>query len=140
MNHAETLIDGLRAKGFRITAARKAVIELLAKNTKPLGALDAHALLKKNKIAINPTTVYRELQFLAGRGILKTVQFQDGVQRYELSSLPHHHHFVCLTCNMVEDIHMDHELSAMEKNISKKKGISIERHSLEFYGRCGKCV
>ncbi len=139
MTVASEFIGQLKERGHRITAARKSIVELLTKNTKPLGALDVHRLLSK-KISINPTTVYRELQFLAEEGLLSTVQFHDGVQRYESASLPHHHHLVCLSCNEVEDVHVDHELSAVERTIEKTKRFTVERHSLEFYGKCGKCA
>ncbi len=134
-----TILSNLSNGGHRITSARRAVTELMSKQTKPLSALDVHQLLEKKNISMNATTVYRELQFLTEQKILKTVQFHDGVQRYELSTLPHHHHLVCLSCNTVEDIEMNHELSSVEQTIAKTKKFAVERHSLEFYGQCAKC-
>lgn len=140
MSTTTSFIDRLRADGHRITEARKAVLDLLTKNTKPLGAQEIHALLEKKKATCNVTTAYRELQFLAEQGIVKTVQFQDGVQRYELASLPHHHHLICTECKTVEDVHMEHDLHTVEKNISRSTGFSIREHALEFYGICKRCL
>lgn len=136
---ATSLIDRLRADGHRITAGRKAVVELLTRHTKPLGALEVQTLLEAKKTPVNLTTAYRELQFLAEQGIVKTVQFNDGVQRYELSGLPHHHHLVCKSCKNVEDIAMEHDLARMEKTIARSKGFNVTEHALEFYGTCRNC-
>ncbi len=86
------------------------------------------------------TTVYRELEFLRQQGILVPVSFADGVQRYESAELEHHHHLICIQCNAIEDVHIEHgELDKAEKVIAKTTGFEVFQHSLEFYGHCRKC-
>ena len=139
MQSSRAILDALRGKGHRITLARSAVVELFVKIHKPLSAAQVQTLLKKKAVSPNATTVYRELQFLEKEGILSTVHFKDGVARYELSSLPHHHHLVCVSCDAVEDVHMEHDLHAVEKNIAKSTGFAVQEHALEFYGTCRRC-
>ncbi len=134
-----SVIDQLRAAGHRITLARRHIAEVLEANTRPLSAQDVHALLKRRGVDSNRTTVYRELTFLQDQGFLRQIQLEDGTARFELASLPHHHHLVCLGCNKIEDIHMEDDLVAVEKRINKEHRFAVERHSLEFYGRCSSC-
>lgn len=134
----ETL-SSLRTRGRRITPVRGAIVELFHDHTSPLSAQDVARLLEKKSLKANTTTVYRELQFLLEEKILQTVHFKDGVQRYERTELPHHHHLVCLSCNGVEDIHMDHDLASVENKIKKEKKFDVLHHALEFYGTCRKC-
>jgi Fe2+ or Zn2+ uptake regulation protein len=136
----DQMIDLLKERGFRMTNARKHIVAMFDTDCEPMSALDVQRRLKKKKIDANQTTVYRELAFLEEQGLLQSVSFHDGVQRYELASLPHHHHMVCMKCKAVEDVTMEDELHAIEKKIAKKKQFTILRHSLEFYGFCKKCA
>lgn len=134
------VLEHLRAKGYRITVARRHILGLFGDRCEPLSAQDVHTKLQKKGITANQTTAYRELAFLAEQGILRTVQLHDGVLRYELASAPHHHHVICVDCKTVQEIHADHDLSAMERAIGKKTGFSVLHHALEFFGRCAGCT
>lgn len=137
---ASAIIDTLKERGHRITLARKAVIALVSKTKNPLSALDVHAGLMKDNMDVSNVTVYRELAFLESEGFLHGDVFKDGVKRYCQSSEGHHHHLVCTGCNTVEDVHMDHDLDAIEQKIRKEKSFTIQSHSLEFYGLCPECA
>lgn len=139
MQKSDEILATLRTGGHRITTARKAVVTLFAKHHTPLSAADVLTLLNKASVKPNTTTVYRELQFLVEEDILSTIHFQDGVVRYELASLPHHHHLVCMSCSTVTDVHMESDLHAVEKKIAKSTGFSVAHHALEFYGTCKRC-
>jgi Fur family ferric uptake transcriptional regulator len=140
MQQSDVILQKLKADGHRLTAARRAIVEAFAADCNPLSAQDLQANLAKKGLSPNLTTVYRELQFLAERAILRTVQFEDGVQRYEAAHGHHHHHLVCVKCSDVQEIHADHELEKIEKSLGAQKGFTVLRHSLEFYGYCRKCA
>jgi Fur family ferric uptake transcriptional regulator len=96
--------------------------------------------LRKNKQAVNKTTIYRELERLQSIDLIRTVQLGDRAQYYELTARGHHHHMVCLRCEHVEDVDMDEKtLLAEEKKVSREKGFTVLRHSLEFFGLCKMC-
>lgn len=140
MSSSEHVLALLKGKGYRMTSARKAIVEIFGGRCNPLSAQDVHEKLKKKGLATNVTTVYRELQFLADEKILHTVQFDDGVQRYEPSHEGHHHHhLVCVECKTVQEVAVENDLQDTERAITKKNDFSILRHSLEFYGLCRKC-
>jgi len=139
MQTTDQILNVLRAKGYRITAARQAIIEALSFEQKPLSTGDIHALITKRKTETDKVTVYRELEFLQKEGIVACVQLQDRNRRYELSSLEHHHHLICQKCEGVQDIHLDEDLEAQERAIAKKMKFKVVRHSLEFFGLCQSC-
>jgi len=139
MIREDPIVAALRARKCRITPARRAIAGCFAARCKPLSAQDVCAALKRGRVRANLTTVYRELQFLAAQGMLKAVFLQDGVQRYERASLPHHHHLVCLGCGTIAGVDMEGDLSRLERAIARARAFLVERHSLEFYGRCRDC-
>jgi len=110
-----------------LTKVRSQIIKTFNNTNKPLSALD---LIRK--IVANKTTIYRELDFLINLGIINSVDFGDGLKRYELKSLDHHHHMVCLTCKRIIDVNINEEFNI-------PKDFKVIRHSLEFFGFCSGC-
>jgi len=127
------LYKNIRGCGLRITQLKKEILNVLEKTSKPLSASDLSKDVKANKASI-----YRELNSLVKIGCLKEIDLADGVKRYELSSLKHHH-LICLGCRQVEDIELDEAIGRQEKNIQKKRSFKILRHNLEFFGYCKNC-
>ncbi len=109
------------------------VFDLVSKSKLPV---DANYLIEKLKV--NKTTVYRQVEKLLAEGILIEVELGDGKKRYELKSLVHHHHLVCKKCGSLEDISLDERIILDE--VSKKSNFKVEDHSLEFFGICVNCI
>ncbi|MFZ2831793.1 MAG: Fur family transcriptional regulator [Minisyncoccia bacterium] len=134
----ETL-QTLKEQGYRITKTRKAVLEILVASAKPLSADDLIKCLSKKKLHPNKTTIYRELDSLSAGGFVKEIQLGFGRRMYEVTSLGHHHHLVCTSCEKVEDVSMENDMAIYEKSIMKKTSFKVSSHSLEFFGLCAGC-
>ncbi|MBI2074622.1 MAG: transcriptional repressor, partial [Candidatus Levybacteria bacterium] len=91
-----------------------------------------------NKIKVDKVTVFRIINALFEKGIVKSVQLNEGKLRYEHSAKADHHHLVCEKCGNIEDI-SDCNIEALEKDIEKKKKFKVKSHSLEFFGICNLC-
>lgn len=111
---------------------------MLVRAKAPLAAPEILQALEKKKLAVNKTTVYRELDFLLEQDIAQEVEFGDKKKRYEISD-KHHHHVVCVECKNVEDVDLQQDLDEAERKIAKQKGYTIINHSLEFFGLCANC-
>lgn len=138
-NLAKDIIVGLKSQGFRLTSARRAIVEVLCARPLPFSVTDLLAELAERGETADKTTAYREIQFLQERGIARQVQFADGVKRYELQDDGHHHHLVCTSCDTTVDVPLENDLTLAEKAIEKQTGYKITRHSLEFFGLCQQC-
>ncbi len=139
MNKAADILSQLSDLGFKKTRVRDAVVSYLAEGKKPVDALAIQDSLKKRGLAVNKTTVYRELQFLLVQGVIIEINFGDNKKRYEIAGLPHHHHLVCTACGIVQDVAAEHDLARLEKKIENETSFSIKNHSLEFFGLCRRC-
>lgn len=136
------IITSLQAAGQRITPARAAIITILEKSVAPLSAEAIRAALAKRKLMVNKTTVYREIEFLLGRGFVRSVHLDDCAKYYELTTNSHHHHVVCTNCAKFVDVEtgeIEEYLEKLEKKLAKKINFKSVRHSLEFFGECGNC-
>ena len=81
-------------------------------------------------------TVYRNVKALVAEGWLSEVELPGGGLRYELAERPHHHHFLCRTCDQVFDVHRCPD----EIEELAPESFEVESHELVFFGRCGACV
>ena len=137
-----------RGCGYRLTLAREAILEVLAKSEGHLSAEDIYLKVHPKYPNIGLTTIYRTLDILSDLGMVYKFDFGDGRARYEFAEGPkgkqHHHHLVCISCKRVIDYtdFIDDEIELLnqtEKGLSEKYNFKITNHLIQFYGLCEKC-
>ncbi len=128
-------------RGQRLTPARQAILKVLGRSPTPQSPQEILHELKKFKLTINKTTVYRQLESLLSRRLIRAIHLGERSVRYELAhGLAHHHHLVCLDCGKITNIFFPTDLKKQEETIWKKNKFEIFEHSLEFFGRCRTCA
>ncbi len=134
--------------GYRCTAARDAILEILSTLKGHLSAEDVYMNAHQKHPNIGLTTIYRTLDVLSNLGMINKLDFGDGRARYELAEGPdgahHHHHLICTKCNRVIDYmdFIDEEVELLrktEKGLNAKYNFKITNHIIQFYGLCEKC-
>lgn len=132
--------DEIRAAGKRVTRTRQAVLAVLESTKYPLSPLELHARLKKQSIAIDPVTVYRNLHALKTIGLVRRIKLhQDDQFRYEMKEgRAHHHHIRCRSCGKIEDLLLC-PLKKLTSMIERETRFLVGDHSLEFSGWCPEC-
>jgi len=136
---SDTTVATLQEKGFRITNARRQLIEIIKRSNSPLTVQELGKKLGKKGIAVNKSTIYREISFLIEQGIAAEIDFGDRKKRYESTHIGHHHHLICLKCSNIQDVTLKNELEDEEERIAKENKFMISHHSLEFFGFCNQC-
>ena len=136
----------LKRKGLKVTRQRLVVLETLGQNPDAhLTAWEIHALVNKSYPEIGLATIYRTIQVLLELHLIDRVNFDDGVERYELSYLSedgdrkhHHHHLICIKCGKVFEFEED-MMESLELKIAKKTGFTVTDHEVKLYGYCKDC-
>lgn len=123
---------------MRTTKARTAIMSVFKTHKTPLDVQEIFSLLEKQNADVDLATVYRSVTTFERSGIIHPVDFADGVTRYELSSLPHHHHAICINCGKAQDVKNCVNIS-IQNDIEKKLQFDIKSHSMEFFGLCFDC-
>lgn len=135
-----TLKERIRAAGFRATPSRLAVAELLEKAHQPIGTPTLAEALVPNELDL--ATLYRTLNSFEEQDLIRRVNLDPRFASYEWieDEGHHHHHLVCKTCGLIEEI-SDCEFETLEKSVlnDAKQFSEISSHSLEFFGICKKC-
>lgn len=131
--------EELHNADLRVTPARLGVLEFLEHSKAPVDVSMVAAYLQKHRIPADEATVFRILHSFTQKGITKSIQFHESKLRYEYAGKPSHHHFVCEKCGTIQDV-TGCTVDILEKDIERKTGATVKRHSLEFFGLCGRCV
>lgn len=122
---------------IKYTNQRVEILNFLKDNTTHPTVDEVYDGVKKKLTRISKATVYQNLKFLAGKGLVQEVNVK-GVSRFEPNLKPHHH-IICRICGKIFDFESK-ELTNYSLNIGKKmKEFDIDATNTNFYGICKKC-
>ncbi|MBM4306513.1 MAG: transcriptional repressor [Deltaproteobacteria bacterium] len=133
------ILKKLRGNGFRITPARKSIIDILSVKHDAVSLTELKKHLETRNVRADRTTIYREILFLKQQGTICEIPIGGGKKGYKICEDGHHHHLICIRCNRVEEIVLKNTLALQEKKIARQRGFQVLDHLLEFYGFCGDC-
>jgi Fur family ferric uptake transcriptional regulator len=131
----------LSESGRRAGGARRAVVELLARQSCCLSAQEIADQLRKSGSRVGLASIYRALDLLLENGLVQRVDLGDGGLRYEpiLPGGEHHHHAVCDSCGRVTAFEDDRLEGALERLAGRLKH-SISAHEVVIHGDCRRCA
>ncbi len=135
----QQLLLDLRARGCRLSASREALLTVVAKAKQPLSAAAIIKSAAIKRTGSDRATVYRALAFWEREGVIESLRLEGDERLYHLN-LHHHHHLVCTACQQVFSVHACQSLRKTEAEITRATGFQVQRHVLEFYGLCHRCV
>jgi Fur family ferric uptake transcriptional regulator len=133
------LTERLRDHAMKVTGPRQAILRFLRHQSKPLTVKEIHLALADGEC--NLATVYRAMNRLSGNGLVKRLDFGDGVARFELiaqGDTGHHHHLICTHCATIVKIE-ECMVTDVEQQIARASGFARVTHALEFFGLCPQC-
>ena len=127
--------------GVRYTAHRRTLITALSEARQPLTIPQIVAAAS----TVPQSSVYRNLAIFDEARIVHRMPGTDDFARYELAEtlMGHHHHLVCSTCGVVEDVVLppqtEEELERVLRRIARQRGFALASHRLDLVGDCVRC-
>lgn len=128
----------LRDNGYRLTAARQAILEVLVERNGHISADELARIVRRRQPGVGRMTIYRTLDLLSELGLIRAIYQGTGAAHYILMEDGRHHHFVCTQCYAVIEFD-DCLLREVEQVLARRHQFTIEGHLLEIYGRCQAC-
>ena len=128
-------VERLRAHGLRITSQRRAILASFADGDS--GHLTAEEVFERASAELPElarATVYNTLSEFVRVGLLRTVEGL-GTQRYDPNLDASHHHFRCLSCGELFDVHPrgTDELALLD-------GFDVTSVHILLEGTCPRCA
>ena len=132
------MVERLRDRGWRLTAQRRAVAEVLAGEHIHLTAEAVYSRAQVALPEISLATVYNTLNELVDMGEVLEISTGDGPKRYDPNTTTTHHHLYCVECGALRDVHPD----GTERLVlppGEQHGFELIDTDIVFRGRCPHC-
>lgn len=135
---SELWLAQLQENGYRLTAARRAVVDLIAQTKRALTPLEVFEKARRKSSGIGLVSVYRTLEKLEELHLIQRVHQPGGCQAFIAASRGHEHLLLCQHCGTTTFFEGD-DLDTLIRTISKKTGYQISEHWLQLFGLCETC-
>ncbi|MCC3651812.1 MULTISPECIES: Fur family transcriptional regulator [Streptomyces] len=133
------LLDRLRGRGWRMTAQRRVIAEVLDGDHVHLTADEVHARAAARLPEISRATVYNTLGELVSLGEVIEVSTDRRAMRYDPNAHRPHQHLVCGQCGTVRDVHpTGTPLADLPEN--ERFGFTISAVDVTYHGLCPSCA
>jgi Fur family ferric uptake transcriptional regulator len=123
---------------MRLTSQRQVILEEPQKVTSHPTASEVFDMVRKRLPRIGLGTVYRNLDLLAEKGIIKKLEAGGEQKRFD-GDTSQHYHVRCVKCGRVEDIFIERS-KELEKRAASYCNYKILDHHVQFSGICSKCL
>lgn len=134
----DQMLARLKARKFRITPQRLAILRILAASESHPSVESIYEQVKQNFTTTSLATIYKTVMLLKQLSEVLELGFPDGSNCYDGNKPYPHPHIVCLKCKRI----MDPDLGSTAKLVTEaaqKTGYKIVDHRLDFFGVCPQC-
>ncbi|MFA3877869.1 Fur family transcriptional regulator [Streptomyces sp. MMCC 100] len=133
------LLGRLRERGWRLTAQRRVVAEVLDGDHVHLTADEVHARAAERLPEISRATVYNTLRELVHRGEVLEVSTDGRAKRYDPNAHRPHHHLLCSRCGSMRDVRPTGDPLA-DLPPSRSFGFTVSEVEVTYRGICPDCA
>lgn len=128
------------ARGARLTAQRRTVLEVLCTSDRPLSAYEILDRLRGTTRNPAPPTVYRALDFLLKQGLVHKLESLHAFVGCSHPDHPHSSQFlICADCGEVNEMENDAILKSLQ-SAARSTGFEASRPVVEILGTCAGCT
>ncbi|RBM11932.1 Fur family transcriptional regulator [Streptomyces sp. PT12] len=133
------LLQRLRDRGWRLTAQRRVIAEVLDGEHVHFTADEVHARAVERLPEISRASVYNTLGELVALGEVLEVTTDGRAKRYDPNAHQPHQHLVCSGCGTMRDVRLTGDpLAALPEE--ERFGFAVSQVNVTYYGRCPDCV
>ena len=139
----DVLKQYLQDIGFRNTPERYTILEEIYNMEHHFNVDDLYLLMMQKKYHVSKATIYNTIEIFLDAGLIRKHQFGEKTQSsssYEKSYFDKQHDHLVIyksdTDKEIEEIieFCDPRIQGIKESIEKAFGVSIDTHSLYFYG------
>lgn len=138
MSVVESWHKQLQSNGYRLTNARRAVVQTVAGSRRALSPMQVFELARSRYPALGLVTVYRTLEKLEELKLIQRVHQLSGCNAYLALAEGHQHLIICLECGRAEYFEGE-QMEDFFTEVGKRHGYHVCEHWLQLFGICREC-
>ena len=138
MTVGEDWLARMQADGGRVTAPRKAVVDILADSDRAMDPSEIYERARERHPAMGLVTVYRTLEKLEALRLIERIHQPGGCHAYVRAAQGHEHVLLCERCGRALRFVGD-DLEALIAAVQRRTGFIIREHWLQLFGLCPAC-
>ncbi len=136
--NVEDVLDRVRARGGRVTTARRLLLGLVFESPGHHTAEQLAAEVQARAPDVHLSTVYRNLEELERLGVVVHAHLGHGPATYHLATATHSH-FVCGTCGTTIEA-PDELFRGLARQARQRFGFVIDPRHFAVLGTCEACA
>jgi Fur family ferric uptake transcriptional regulator len=136
-SESSSIAEELRGAGFRVTAARVALLDTV-RHGDHLGVEEIASGVRERVGHITLQAVYDALNAFNAAGLVRRIEPAGSPARFEGRIGDNHHHVVCRSCGAIADV----DCSVGEApclTASDDNGFAIDEAEVIYWGLCPAC-
>lgn len=138
MDPRQTIIQVMRAQGFRLTPQRQVIMDAVLASEGHSTLLEIYQRARTMAPNLNLVTVYRTLNFFCELRLMVAADIGGGRWVFELAGGKPHHHLVCRTCGQIKRI--EHaEMQGLVERTELEHEFRIDMEHIVLFGLCKDC-
>jgi Fur family transcriptional regulator, ferric uptake regulator len=128
----------LQENGYRLTAPRQTVVEIIASSQHILSPLDVYEKARSSYPKIGLVTVYRTVEKLEELNLIQRVHQPSGCHAFIAGFSGHEHLLICEKCGRAVYFEGD-KIDALMANVENESGFKVHDHWFQLFGVCSDC-
>ena len=124
----------IHSSGLRVSAQRIAVLGFISNRHSHPTAEEIFVALHPVYPSMSRTTVYNSLHVLVDAGLVRLLEIEAGVMRYDMARQQRHGHFLCRRCGSVFDLPLPPQLP-----LPTEAGFVVDSVEWNCKGLCPRC-
>jgi Fur family ferric uptake transcriptional regulator len=121
-----------------MTKQRQVILEELRIMHSHPTADELYERVRERLPRISLGTVYRNLERLAGSGMIRRIENAGSQMRFD-GDLHGHQHIRCISCGRIEDIMIEPEPTDCDRKLVEGTGFRLVERRVEYTGICPEC-
>jgi len=134
----EHVLNLMRGRGLRVSAARRIVVATLFAAEAPVSAEQITAATAGGGAEVDLASVYRNLETLERLGVVRHFHVGHGPGLYALAADGRREYIACERCGAVRALQPE-ELDAVRAEVRSRFGFEVGFGHFPMVGVCGEC-
>ncbi|MFC4601897.1 Fur family transcriptional regulator [Cohnella hongkongensis] len=131
----DELLNHMLQHGFRITAQRKVMLDLILRFERPFTAMELHQTMEKEFQGLSYGTVYQNLKLYSKLRFIETFAMANEVRYRFIDREQPQFHFICMDCE--KTIMVDFNPAQVELPLPQR--FHLVNYQLDVFGYCMEC-